>query len=95
MFNIKSIVMKKFRMMLPVLAVVFAVVSAFGGSLLPSFTHGYYKIGVNCSQTSQLLNQSNCQTGLQSTRPICTVDVAGSPAAYADAGCSDILRQAQ
>jgi len=84
--------MKKFRMMLPVLAVVFAIASAVGGDLLLPITQGYYKILTNCSQNQATLIQANCQTDLPSFRPACTVDVAGHPAAYVDNGCLQPLR---
>lgn len=83
--------MKKFRMMLPVLAVVFAVIGAVAGDLLP-ITQGYYKIGANCSQTPANLLQANCQTGLDTNRPVCTVDVPGHPQAFNDNICTVALR---
>ena len=84
--------MKKFRMMLPVLAVVFAVVSAVGGNFLPPI-EGFYKTGqFSCATEDEPLDQSNCQTGLPTSRPVCTVNIAGHPTAY-DAGCVNILRQ--
>ncbi len=83
--------MKKFRMMLPMVALVFAFVGAVAGELLP-ISQGYYKIVSNCSPTAAALDQANCQLNLPTTRPVCTVSVSGHPQAFNDSGCNDILR---
>lgn len=78
--------------MLPVLAVVFAVVGAVAGSFAPPITQGYYKIGSNCSQQPGTLNRTDCRTDLDDFKPACTVLVAGSPTAYSAPGCAIVLR---
>ncbi len=85
--------MKTFRMMLPVVAVVFAIASAVGGDVLLPITQGYYHTVSGCSQTKADLNEDNCQINLPTNRPICTAAVAGSPAAFNDSDCSQPLRQ--
>lgn len=93
MFNLKSTFMKKFRMMLPVLAVVFAVVGAVAGSFAPPITQGFYKTGVTtCSNTVAPLRETGCEINLPTFRPVCTVNVAGTPTAYNNSGCNEILR---
>jgi len=85
--------MKKFRMMLPMVAFVFAVVGAVAGSFLPPVTSGFYKVNpTTCSTTAQSLDQGNCQLGLGSNRPACTVSIASHPTAYNDNACIDVLR---
>jgi hypothetical protein len=95
MFNIQiSTIMKKFRMMLPMVAFVFAMVGAVAGNFLPP-VNAYYKIGVTCSTTTLVTEQNNCQVNLPTARPICTVNSGGSHLqAFADDACQQALRQA-
>jgi hypothetical protein len=83
--------MKKFRMMLPVVAFLMAVGVALAGEYMPPI-NAYYKIGANCSTTTQSTDQSNCQTGLPTSRPFCTVNLAGHPQAYNNSACTVELR---
>lgn len=84
--------MKKFRMMLPLLAVVFAVMGAVAGNLLPSI-NAYYKVTSTCSEDKKATEQSTCQINLPVTRPICTVLVGTSHvAAFLDENCAQQLR---
>lgn len=81
-------------MMLPVLAVVFAFASAFGGSFLPQ-VQAHWKTGlVGCSPNTRLTNQNTCDIGRDSSFPACTVNDDNSVAqtAYLNGGCSQILR---
>lgn len=81
-------------MMLPVLAVIFAVVGAVGGDFLP-ITAGYYRVGINsCSQTTLPLNEEECFVSDNESYPICTVTPSGSPAkqAFEQENCSGALR---
>jgi hypothetical protein len=82
--------MKKFKMMLPALAVIFAIVGAVAGDLLPS-TQAYYEVtsGV-CSQPQTI--QKNCDV-TNDNRPVCTISVGGTPhQAFKNGDCSGILR---
>jgi hypothetical protein len=93
-FNIKKRrFMKKFRMMLPVLAVIFAIAGAVAGDYLP-VTNGYYKIGINCSSTAIPLNEDHCFVSDDEQFPICTVTPSGSSAqrAYEQSNCTNTLR---
>lgn len=83
--------MKKFRMMLPILAVIFAVAGAIGGDFLP-IEDGYYQVGAGCSSTTLPVNEEDCFVSTDDELPICTVNANGPKSAYADAGCADILR---
>ena len=87
--------MKKFKMMLPMLAFVFAMVGAVAGDFLPGIT-AYYKLDlVNCS-TAKVTVEDNCQIDQPVSRPICTISDAGNSfAAYKNPDCSGLLRQAQ
>jgi hypothetical protein len=93
MFNIKFKIMKKFRMMLPVLAVVFAFASAFGGSFLPQ-VQAHWKTGpVTCSPGMKLTKQNTCDINLDVNFPVCTIvdDNNIEQQAYLN-GCSQVLR---
>lgn len=83
--------MKKFRMMLPVLAVVFAVVGAVAGDYLP-ITQGYYKIDGQCSTTQLTLNRTDCFVSNDPQYPVCTVIVNDIPTDAYNQGCSSTLR---
>jgi Family of unknown function (DUF6520) len=84
--------MKKIRMMLPMLAFVLAAGAAVAGSFLP-VVDANYKVGSNCidGQTEQ----SNCQISTNPTFQPCTILVGASHLqAYDDAtGCTQTLRQ--
>jgi hypothetical protein len=83
--------MKKFRMMLPVLAVVFAIVGAVAGDLLP-VSQGYYKIST--TQCSQLLptDQQDCFRSDNEAYAICTITVNSVPNPALETNCSGTLR---
>lgn len=84
--------MKKFRMMLPVLAVVFAVAGAIAGDFLPT-SQGKYKIGANCS--SAVTTDQQCFRSDDAQYPLCTITPSGGTAKQAydpTTGCSDVLR---
>ncbi|HMJ70500.1 MAG TPA: DUF6520 family protein [Cyclobacteriaceae bacterium] len=84
--------MKKFRMMLPVLAVIFAMVGAVAGGFLPS-TQGKYKI--TDTQCSAALNtdQANCFVSNDDGLPICTITVSSTQHnAFDVSTCSSVLR---
>jgi hypothetical protein len=85
--------MKKFRMMLPVLAVIFAIAGAVAGDYLP-ITNGYYKVGINCSSTAIPLNEQDCFVSNDEQFPICTVTPSGSSpqVAYELSNCTGVLR---
>lgn len=84
--------MKKFRMMLPVVAFLLAVGVAVAGDFFPPMD-AYYKVGANCSTTTLPTEQSNCRTDLPVTRPICTVPVSGNHLiAFADENCQTVFR---
>ena len=83
--------MKKFRMMLPVLAVVFAVVGAVAGDFLP-ITQGYYKISASQCSTLQNLDQNNCFRSDDDQYPICTITVSGVPKPALETNCTGVLR---
>lgn len=78
-------------MMLPVLAVVFAIVSAVGGDFLP-ITQGYYKLPSNQCSTIQTLDQDDCFVSSDEQLPICTIDVGGPQVAYHNSNCTGVLR---
>jgi len=78
-------------MMLPMVAFVFAVAGAVAGSFLPPVTSGYYKTSAISCSSVQPLDQSNCQLNLEN-RPVCTINVATHPQAFANSDCSGILR---
>lgn len=82
--------MKKFRMMLPVLAVVFAVGAAVAGNFFNPIT-AYRVSGANC--VSGTTEQSNCQASTDERYPLCTIKVGSShPQAFQNTDCSGVLR---
>jgi hypothetical protein len=85
--------MKKFRMMLPVLAVVLAMASAVAGSFMPGVS-AYYRVGSSgCSTITKLTDQSGCVDNLESDKPQCTVtDGINHPGAFSALGCGTALR---
>ena len=85
--------MKKFRMMLPLVAFVFAMVGAVAGDFLP-INQGYYKTGATTCSTIQATEQSDCRTDLVSTKPQCTILVGTSvhAPAFEQNNCSVPLR---
>jgi hypothetical protein len=94
MFNIKKTrIMKTFRMMLPVMAVIFAVVGAVGGDLLP-IANGYYKVSEVACSTVQPLDQSTCIRSDNAVLPICTITPSGGSVqqAFQNSNCSGVLR---
>lgn len=88
---IKKMIMKKFRMMLPVLAVVFAVVAAVGGDFLPT-SEGYYKISSNQCSAKLTLDYENCFV-TSDPLPICTITVGSAQQAYENSNCTGVLRR--
>ena len=85
--------MKKFRMMLPVLAVVFAVGAAVAGNFFAPIA-AYRVSGVSC--LSGTTEQNNCQENVSDTYPLCTIKVGTShPQAFANSNCTGILRDVQ
>lgn len=78
--------------MLPVLAVIFAVVGAVGGDFLP-ITQGYYKVtSTSCSTSTLSLNQQDCFVSQDTQYPICTVTSGGAKPAFEDENCANALR---
>jgi hypothetical protein len=87
--------MKKFKMMLPMLAFVFAVVGAVAGDFLPGIA-AYYKIDAFTCSTVQVTEQANCDINLPDSRPVCTILVGSSHlAAYKNSNCTSVLREPQ
>lgn len=85
--------MKKFRMMLPVLAVVFAVGAAVAGNFLPGVP-AYYKLTSTTCSTVQTTEQENCQISNDPTYLQCTISVGfGHELAWDKSNCTDALRQ--
>ena len=85
--------MKKFKMMLPVLAVVFAVVGAVGGNFLPGVP-AYYKLSsTNCSSV-QNTEQENCRVSDDAQYLQCTIAVGfNHEPAWNQSNCTEALRQ--
>jgi hypothetical protein len=82
--------MKKLRMMLPVLAVVFAVGAAVAGNFFAPIT-AYRVNGASC--LSGITEQENCQENAPDTYPLCTIKVGTSHLqAFANSNCTGILR---
>ena len=87
--------MKKFRMMLPALAVVFAVGGAIAGDFF-SPVNAYYKLTSTTCSTVQLTEQSNCSFSNDPQYPICTIKVGNShPQAWEQSNCTNALRDIQ
>jgi hypothetical protein len=84
--------MKKFRMMLPMLAFVFAMVGAVAGDFLSPIP-AYYKLTSTTCSTVQVTEQSNCQVSTDTNYPICTILVSGvHKQAFNKPDCSETLR---
>jgi hypothetical protein len=82
--------MKKFRMMLPVMAVVFAVGGAVAGNFFATIS-AYRVDGANC--TAGTTEQSNCQQSSNANYPICTIKVGLThPQAFLNQNCTGVLR---
>ena len=93
-FNIKEKFMKKFRMMLPMLAFVFAVAGAVAGDFLAPITAYYRPNATTCS--SGTTEQSNCVLSLDPNYNICTIKVGISHLqAFANNDCTGVLRDVQ
>lgn len=92
-FNQNSTFMKKFRMMLPLVAFVFAMVGAVAGDLLP-VNQGYYKTGATTCSAIQPTEQADCRTDLPSSKPQCTILVGSNihAQAFEQNNCSIPLR---
>lgn len=88
--------MKKFRMMLPMLAFVFAVVGAVAGDFLPPIT-AYYKVNATTCSSPQVTEQQNCQLSSDQTKPLCTILVNGTShvPAFKNSDCTGTLRDIQ
>jgi hypothetical protein len=85
--------MKKFRMMLPMLAFAFAAVGAVAGNFF-SPVNAYYKVtSTSCSTSTLPTEQSNCQISSDQNYQICTVSVSGQhKQAFDKSNCTDELR---
>jgi hypothetical protein len=82
--------MKKFRMMLSVMAVVFAVGAAVAGDFFAPIT-AYRINGVSCS--SGTTEQNNCQRSDDTKYPLCTIKVGSSHfQALQNLDCTGVLR---
>lgn len=80
-------------MMLPVLAVVFAVGAAVAGNFFAPIA-AYRVSGANC--VSGTTEQENCQENAPDTNPLCTIKVGSSHLqAFANSNCTGILRDVQ
>jgi hypothetical protein len=87
--------MKKFRMMLPMLAFVFAVVGAVAGDFLSPIT-AYYKVNPTTCSSPQVTEQQNCQLSDDMSKTLCTILVSGSHfPAYKNSNCTGVLRDIQ
>jgi hypothetical protein len=82
--------MKKIRMMLPMLAFVLAAGAAVAGSFLPGIS-AYRTAGGDC--VSGNTEQANCQLSSNPNYQICTIAVGSShPQAFKNADCTGVLR---
>ena len=82
--------MKKFRMMLPMLAVVFAVGGAAAGSLFAPITA--YRVSTS-GCVSGTTEQQDCKASSDENYPLCTIKVGSlHPQAFLNNDCSGILR---
>ena len=82
-------------MMLPALAVVFAVGGAIAGDFF-SPVNAYYKLTATTCSTIQLTEQDNCQVTNDTQYPICTIKVGSShPQAFNLSNCTQPLRDIQ
>ena len=83
--------MKKIRMVLPMLAFIFAIAGAVAGDFLPG-VNAYYRVNATTCSTVQVTEQSNCDLG--TNEPICTILVgAQHKQAFKNSDCSGVLRQ--
>ncbi len=85
--------MKKFRMMLPLVAFVFAMAGAVAGDLI-QVTQGYYKTGGTSCSTAQTIEQADCRNDLDGSKPTCTIKVGTNShlQAFEFNNCQGILR---
>ena len=82
-------------MMLPALAVVFAVGGAIAGDLFSPIP-AYYKVTATTCSTVQTTEQSNCQVSNDTQYPVCTILVGGlHKPAFNQNNCSQQLRDIQ
>lgn len=82
--------MKKIKIMLPVLAVVFAVGAAIAGDFFSPIS-AYYQNGSGWG--SGLTEQDNCQLNAPEMYPICTIKVGTShKQAFGTQNVQDVLR---
>ena len=82
--------MKKIRMMLPALAVVFAVSGAVAGNFFNPITA--YRVN-SASCVSGTTEQSNCQQSDNLSYPICTIKVGSAHIqAFLNTNCTGVLR---
>jgi len=87
--------MKKFRMMLPMLAFVFAAVGAVAGNFLAPIS-AYYQLTATTCSGAQATYEQNCQLDAPFTDPICTIVVNGlHKQAFKNSDCTGILRDVQ
>jgi len=87
--------MKKFRMMLPMLAFVFAAVGAVAGNFLAPIS-AYYRINATTCSGPQTTYEQNCQLTAPESDPICTIVVNGlHKQAFKNNDCSGVLRDVQ
>jgi hypothetical protein len=78
--------MKKIRMMLPVMAVVFAV-----GAALASPISAWYQSGTNC--LTGTTEQQNCVRSDDMNFPLCTIKVGSAhKPAFQNSDCTGVLR---
>ncbi|MEI9917334.1 MAG: DUF6520 family protein [Bacteroidota bacterium] len=83
--------MKKIRMMLPVMAVVFAVGGAIGGNLFAPISAYYVASATVCSAGTT--EQNNCQLSDDTLYPICTIKVGPlHKQAFFNNDCTGVLR---
>lgn len=83
--------MKKFRMLLPMLAFVFAVAGAIAGDFLPPIT-AYYRVDATTCVSSST-EQNDCTLSSDTQYPICTIKVGLThPQAFKNSDCTGVLR---
>jgi hypothetical protein len=84
--------MTKFRMMLPMLAFVFAVFGAVAGDLFSPIV-AYYKLSATVCSTAQVTEQSDCKLSNDPQFPLCTILVGSThQQAFQNSNCTGILR---
>lgn len=85
--------MKKFRMMLPMLAFVFAAVGAIAGNLFAPPISAYYRINSTTCSSAQSTEQGSCVLSDDTDYDICTIQVGlDHPQAFKNANCTGVLR---